>query len=68
MSTRSSLVTTRRVVTGVWVAVNVVQFTVWLVACLVSWHLVNPWWLWSVGVGGVIVGALWWATSRKRPA
>jgi hypothetical protein len=56
------------VVTGVWVAVNVVQFTVWLVACLVSWHLVNPWWLWSVGVGGVIVGALWWATSRKRPA
>ena len=55
----------RAVVTGVWLAVSLVQFVVWTLVCLIGWHLVNPWWIWTVLVGGVVVGGLWWVTGKS---
>jgi hypothetical protein len=53
------LLTVRRVATGIWLGVCGLQFVIWLLICLIGWHLANPFWLWTAAVGGVIVGGLW---------
>ena len=55
-----------KAVTGVWAAVSLIQLTVWLLVCVIGWHFVNPWWLWTVLVGGAVVGALWFATRSPK--
>lgn len=55
----------RRVVTGLWLALCAFQLSIWLITCVVSMHIVNPWWLWTVAVGGIIVSWLWWATEPR---
>ena len=68
MSSRSTKLTTLcRAVTMVWAAVSGVQFTIWLVMCLVSGGFAPAmWWLWTAIGGGVVVSALWLATQRAR--
>jgi hypothetical protein len=58
--------TVRAVVTGVWLAVSAVQFLVWSVICLIGWHFANPWWIWTVLVGGVVVGGFWAVTGKSN--
>jgi hypothetical protein len=55
-----------KIITMVWLVLTCLQFTVWLLSCLISWHLVSPWWLWPAGVGGVLVGGIWLATAKVR--
>jgi hypothetical protein len=62
---RSGLHTARNVVTAAWVGASSLQFVVWVAICLIGWHLINPFWLWSVLGGGVIVGAMWIAQARR---
>jgi hypothetical protein len=47
-----------RAITGVWLALTAIQFTVWMLACVIGGHLVNPWWLWTAAVGGLVVVGL----------
>jgi hypothetical protein len=47
-----------RMVTGLWLALTAIQFTVWMLACVIGGHLVNPWWLWTAAAGGVVVAGL----------
>ena len=47
-----------KVITGLWAVVTLVQFTVWLAICLIGWHFVSPWWLWTFVIGGAAVGGL----------
>lgn len=56
---RSALLVTRRVVTMAWLGIGSVQFVIWMMICLIGWHVVNPFWLWTAAVGGLIVGGLW---------
>ncbi|MFI7108343.1 DUF1707 domain-containing protein [Nonomuraea sp. NPDC050227] len=53
------------VVTLVWSGMVLVQFVVWLVICAVTARLADAWWLWSVLVGGVVVGAVWLAAEGQ---
>ncbi len=46
-----------RIVTAVWLAVLLIEFGVWLMICLIG-GFVAPWWLWTVAVGGLVVGGL----------
>lgn len=57
------LVPVRRVITWVWLGLNVVQIAVWLLMCLIGLHFAPPFWLWSVLGGGLVVAALWWLTE-----
>lgn len=68
MSSRSSKMTTLcRALTMIWATVSGVQFTIWLVMCLVSGGLAPAmWWLWTAIGGGLVVSALWLATQRAR--
>ncbi len=52
-----------RVATAVWLAVSLVEFVVWMLICTIGLRLVDPWWLWTMMVGGLVVGALWWITE-----
>jgi hypothetical protein len=60
------LTLTGRVLTAVWLAVVLVEVAVWLVVCVVSGDLESPWWLWSVLVGGVIVGGFHLAVRSRK--
>jgi hypothetical protein len=57
-----------RILTAVWLAVLLVELAVWLMICVISGNLESPWWLWSVLVGGVIVGGFHLATRGSRKA
>lgn len=48
----------RRGAVTVWLGLCLVQFVVWGLICVIGGRLVEPWFLWTVGVGGVLVGAL----------
>jgi hypothetical protein len=62
----SNSVAALRVVTWIWLLVNLLQVVIWAAASVIGQHFVNPWWLWTLAVGGVVVGGLWWfAGSRK---
>lgn len=54
----------RRGAVKVWLGLCLVQFVVWGLICVIGGHLVEPWFLWTVGVGGVLVGALHLVTPR----
>lgn len=62
------LTLTGRILTAVWLAVVLVELAVWLMICVFSGNLESPWWLWSVLVGGVIVGGFHLATRGSRKA
>lgn len=55
----------RRVVTAVWLGGIGVQLIIWALMSLIGWRFVNPYWLWTAAVGGVVVGALWWITGHR---
>jgi len=64
-TTPAGLLVARRVIAGLWLAVTVIQFDIWLLICLIGWHLINPWWLWTLVGGAIVVGGLWWATESE---
>lgn len=68
MATRSTKLTTLcRVITLAWAAVSGIQFTIWLIMCLVSGGLAPAmFWIWTAVGGGLVVSALWLATQRAR--
>jgi hypothetical protein len=51
--TRSSGSPARRVVTIIWAVVSAVQFVIWLLMSLISASFKAPFWLWTIGIGGV---------------
>jgi hypothetical protein len=55
----------RRVAVLVWLGLSLVQFVVWGLICIIGGRLVEPWFLWTVGVGAVVVGALSLLTTAK---
>jgi 4-hydroxybenzoate polyprenyltransferase len=57
--------TARRVVTYVWLAVCGVQIIIWLLMVLIGWRFLAPFWLYTVGIGGVVLG-LWWYFDSSR--
>jgi hypothetical protein len=62
------LTLTKRILTAVWLAVVLVELAVWLVICVISGDLESPWWLWSVLVGGGVVGGFHLATRGSKSA
>jgi hypothetical protein len=63
----TKMTTLCRAVTLIWAAVSGLQFTIWLVMCLVSGGLAPAmWWLWTAIGGGLVVSALWLTTQRAR--
>ncbi|WP_344860920.1 hypothetical protein [Amycolatopsis ultiminotia] len=63
--TRSASGLARRIVTILWAVVSGVQFVIWLLMSLISMSFKAPFWLWTVGVGGVLL-ALWWYFGSDR--
>lgn len=61
-----------RIITAIWLGVCVIQFTIWLLICIINLQLISPFWIWTVGGGGIILGGLWWLTGqgyrRRDPA
>ena len=56
-----------RAITLAWAAVSGVQFTIWLIMCLVSGGFAPAmFWIWTAVGGGLVVSALWLATQRAR--
>jgi hypothetical protein len=55
-----------RVVTAVWAGVSMIQLATWVLILVIGGSLVNPWWLWTVGIGGAVVGAMWWMAASDR--
>jgi cation transport ATPase len=49
------LTLTGRILTALWLSVLLIEFGVWLIISIVG-GLTSPWWLWTLVVGGVIVG------------
>ncbi|SEG96162.1 hypothetical protein SAMN05444920_109298 [Nonomuraea solani] len=47
------------VVTLVWLGACLVQIAVWLMIVLFGGGFAELWWLWTVVVGGAVVGVLW---------
>jgi hypothetical protein len=62
------LTLTAWVLTGLWLGVLLIQVGVWLMICLISGDLEFPWWLWTVGGGGLIVGGFWLFVRNDRKA
>lgn len=46
-------------VTLVWFGAVLIQLAVWLMIGFIGGQFSDLWWLWSVVVGGAVVGALW---------
>ncbi|MEC3974120.1 hypothetical protein [Amycolatopsis sp. H20-H5] len=42
-------------ITLLWVLATLLQLSVWTLVCVISWHFVNPWWLWTAAIGGLVV-------------
>jgi hypothetical protein len=64
--TRSSGGLARRVVTIVWAVVGGIQFVIWLLMSLISMSFKSPFWLWTIGVGGVLLLAWWYLDPARR--
>lgn len=62
--TQHRLRSIRRAFTLFMLSVNAIQIVVWLLICIIGWHIENPWWLWSLGGGLLIVGGLRYAEKR----
>lgn len=65
MITENRIRTGRRVVSGLWVALCAFQISIWMIGSIVSLDFVNPWWLWTVAVGGIVISGMWWVTDKK---
>jgi hypothetical protein len=63
----SKLTMVTRILAAVWLGVVLVEVGVWLAIWIISGDLESPWFLWSVLVGGAVVGGFHLA-SRNRPA
>jgi hypothetical protein len=55
-----------RILAALWLGVVLIEVGVWLAIWIFSGDLEAPWFLWSVLVGGVVVGGFHLA-SRNRP-
>jgi magnesium-transporting ATPase (P-type) len=55
----------RWIVTIVWAVVGGAQFVIWLLMCLITMTFKAPFWLWTIGVGGVVL-LLWWYLDPAR--
>jgi hypothetical protein len=64
-TTSPGLLATRQAVTAVWLGVNFIQIVVWVLICVIGLHFANPWWLWSLVGGLIIVGPLWWFADAE---
>jgi hypothetical protein len=64
---RSSTGLARWIVTIVWAVVGGLQFVIWLIMCLVDLTFKAPFWLWTIGIGGVVL-LLWWYLDPARRA
>ena len=53
-----------RIVTMIWVAITLIHFTIWALACIISGGLQNPWWLWIGLPPAFVIGGAWWAGYR----
>jgi hypothetical protein len=62
---RSSRGLARWIVTIVWAVVGGAQFVIWLLMCLITMTLKAPFWLWTIGIGGVLL-LLWWYFDPAR--
>jgi hypothetical protein len=58
--------TARLVALWVWLIASLVQLVVWVLVCAIGSQFVSPWWLWTVGLGGSVVAALWWSTQPRK--
>jgi hypothetical protein len=61
------LTLTARILTALWLSVLLVEFTVWLVISIIG-GLTSPWWLWTLVVGGVIVGGFHFFVRSHKAA
>ncbi|MFD1049223.1 hypothetical protein ACFQ1S_28650, partial [Kibdelosporangium lantanae] len=48
--------------TRAWIAINVVNFVVWVMTVVISGHLQQPWFLWSLVLPGVGIA---WLRQRR---
>jgi hypothetical protein len=62
------LTLTARIMTAVWLSILMVEFFVWLLISIIGGHVVSPWWLWTIAVGGTIVGGFWYFVRNDRKA
>lgn len=58
--------TALRVVTAVWASLGMIQLAIWVLILIIGGHVASLWMLGSVGIGGVIVGAMWWMVQTDR--
>jgi undecaprenyl pyrophosphate phosphatase UppP len=65
--TRSSGGLARRIVTIAWAVISSIQFVIWLLMSLISTSFKSPFWLWTIGIGGVAL-LLWWYLDPARRA
>jgi hypothetical protein len=63
---RSKRLSVIRVITFVWLAVSGLQIAIWVLMVLIGWRFLSPFWLYTVGIGGVVLGALWITESRRQ--
>lgn len=54
-----------RIMTALWLSVLLLEFGVWLMISIIG-GLTSPWWLWTLGVGGVIVGGFHFFARKAR--
>jgi hypothetical protein len=64
---RSSGGLARRVVTIAWAVIGGIQFVIWLLMCLISMSFKSPFWLWTIGGGGIVL-LVWWYLDPARRA
>lgn len=55
-----------RLLTGGWLAINVVNFVVWALICMIGFQWESPWWLWSLVPAGLALAGAWWASTPGR--
>jgi hypothetical protein len=60
------LTMTAKILTALWLGLVLVEFGIWLMICIISGDFESPWWLWSVLVGGVVVGGFHIAARKRR--
>jgi hypothetical protein len=63
---RSTSGRARWIVTMLWVVVSGIQFVIWLMMSLISGSFKTPFWLWTIGLGGVALLAWWYLDPARR--
>jgi hypothetical protein len=62
----AGLLGVRRIAVLLWAVLTVVNFVIWALICLISGSWDDPWWLWTVLGGALVVGGLWWVTEWEH--